>query len=205
MPPKKKTAVRGSLRVAMKVTSQQKRDADQEKSSSSSDSDRSEIRSQPLPHPLPLLTPATLEQPASDVESTTSTQPAQKKAKKTRKKAAAVEKLHLPDDQEIEIADWLKTNDFIYRKGNRNFRDTQMKTKRWTEKALELNVPLAGLMTWYDSIRTKVGKLTKDKSGQATSSLSDRDAFIMTNFRFLQDHIIRMTSRTAFSVSILKT
>ncbi len=189
----------------MKVTNQQKRDADQEKSSSSSDSDRSEIRSQPLPHPLPLLTPATLEQPASDVESTTSTQPAQKKAKKTRKKAAAVEKLHLPDDQEIEIADWLKTNDFIYRKGNRNFRDTQMKTKRWTEKALELNVPLAGLMTWYDSIRTKVGKLTKDKSGQATSSLSDRDAFIMTNFRFLQDHIIRMTSRTAFSVSILKT
>ena len=84
MPPKKKkTTVRGSLRVPMKVTSQQKRDADQEKSSS--DSDRSEIRS----HPLPLLTPATLEQPASDVESTTSTQPAHKKAKKTRKKAVA--------------------------------------------------------------------------------------------------------------------
>ena len=56
------------------------------------------------------------------------------------------------------------------------------------------------LHTWYESVRSKIGKLTDRKSGSATKELSDRDKYLLDKFGFLKDHIVRQPSRVGSSL-----
>ena len=105
-----------------------------------------------------------------------------------------------PSSPPSSVAEWLRGYPYIFTKTSRLFRDTQKKTALWQQKAQELGVSYPGLMTWYESIRTKIGKLTKTKSGQPAGQPTDRDKFILQNFQFLAEHIVRMPSRTAQSL-----
>ena len=58
------------------------------------------------------------------------------------------------------------------------------------------------LKTWYESIRTKVGKIHDTKSGSAAKVKTDRDVFILAHFGFLVTHICRVKGRTAVSLSL---
>ena len=58
------------------------------------------------------------------------------------------------------------------------------------------------LHTWYKTVRTQFGKLSKRKSGDGSRELSDRDRWVLTSFDFLKTHIVRVTSRQAGGVSI---
>ena len=79
------------------------------------------------------------------------------------------------------------------------------KNRLWELKGNELNIEsTAVLVTWYESIRTKIGKLSQVKFGDAAKDLTDRDKFIKANFIFLNEHINRVRRlpvRTGFSVS----
>ena len=57
------------------------------------------------------------------------------------------------------------------------------------------------LKTWYESVRTKVGKISDKKSGSGTKDMTERDTFLMAHFGFLSGHISRIRGRTACSVS----
>ncbi len=118
------------------------------------------------------------------------------------KRKKRVQAVVLTEEQEEGLSEWLKVNTFIYNKRLKQFRDSKRKQRFWDEKASELAVDVAGLKTWYDSIRTKVGKITGVKSGSAAKEYTDRDNFLMENFSFLKDHISRVPSRQAVSVSI---
>ena len=125
-------------------------------------------------------------------------QPQEENNKKPRNSRAP---LFLTEEQEEDLADWVKSHECLYMKGKREYKDTALKKNLWEKKAEELGVSTKSLTTWYDSIRTKVGKLTNQPSGSSAKSLTDRDRFILRNFDFLKSHIARMTSRLAVSVS----
>ena len=56
----------------------------------------------------------------------------------------------------------------------------------------------SSLKTWYESIQTKIGKITK--SGSATKTLTNRDKYLKKKLSFLGDHIVRQPSRVAMSL-----
>ena len=116
------------------------------------------------------------------------------------KKRAKVASLKLTEVQEGEVAEWLKQHDFIYVKGRSQYKDTGSKKKLWDELARKMGVNLKALTTWYESTRTKIGKLLTDKSGSATKELSERDQFLKVTFSFLGNHIVRQPSRVAVSL-----
>ena len=60
----------------------------------------------------------------------------------------------------------------------------------------------AGMKTWFDSLRTKYGKLSAVKSGDGARELTFRDKWVLDKFAFLKRHIVRVPSRQACGVSI---
>ena len=106
----------------------------------------------------------------------------------------------LTPENEDDMAEWLKSFDFIYVKGRERYKDSNMKKRIWAEQAKKLGLEVRTLMTWYDSVRSKVGKLTEEKSGSATKELTDRENHIMARFGFLKDHIVRQPSRVGSSL-----
>lgn len=138
------------------------------------------------------------EEQDSSSESSLHVDPDQPPSKKRTRKRY---ELLLADDQETGMAEWLRAHPYLYTKGDRDYRDADKKKALWQTKAQEMEVDVAALMTWFKSIRTKVGKLTKEcKSGQAAHQRTDRDKFVVGNFRFLMDHIVRHPSRVACSL-----
>ncbi|XP_041352071.1 uncharacterized protein LOC121370720 [Gigantopelta aegis] len=76
-----------------------------------------------------------------------------------------------------------------------------MKEYKNTAKAAELDLESGPMLkTWYESVRTKVGKMSDKKSDSATKDMSDRDTFLMQNFGFLASHIARVKGRPACSL-----
>ena len=111
-------------------------------------------------------------------------------------------KINYSEEEEIELADWLKTHPHIYTKGLRDYKDTDKKTRLWEEKAKDMNVNVDMLQTWYKSIRTRIGKLTVEKSGTARKEISVRDRFLLDTFSFLKDQIARKPTRQGVTVSM---
>ena len=71
-------------------------------------------------------------------------------------------------------------------------------------EGVRVSIEYKALMTWYESIRTRIGKLTSQPSGSFRTVMTDRDLFILRNFDFLKTQIARQPSRLAVSVSIVK-
>nr|XP_054766060.1 PAX-interacting protein 1-like [Lytechinus pictus] len=109
--------------------------------------------------------------------------------------------LVLTDEQEADMADWLKSHPLLYTKTMKEYKDTAKKIDLWNDKANELNVEtMSMLKTWYESVRTKVGKLTDSKSGSAARNLTDRERFLKANFGFLSSHISRVKGKATCSL-----
>ena len=172
MPPKKSAAAKGKKKGAAK----KKPEPEPSPHSSGEDSGRS-----PTPPPV------------EDVETSDVGQ---------KKKRARTEPVVLSEEQELDMCDWLKTNSFLYTKGEKLFKDTNKKLRTWSVKGAEFGLTGPALKTWYLSIRTKLGKLTIDKSGAAVRDNTDREKFFLDQFGFLKAHITRVASRTPVSVSI---
>ena len=113
-----------------------------------------------------------------------SPRPTQESISQAPKKRAKVAALNLAPEQQEELADWLKENDFIFVKDRSQYKDTAVKKRLW-EEAKTFGVDSRVLITWYESVRTKIGKLLDAKSSSATKELSDRDQYLKDNFGFL--------------------
>ncbi|XP_066983748.1 uncharacterized protein [Macrobrachium rosenbergii] len=100
----------------------------------------------------------------------------------------------LTDEQERMLGDWLQEHPFLYDRGLTDFKKVAKKKRLLTEKARSLDPPLTGpqLSTWLKSIRTRYGRLTKGKSGQAAQrGLTEREKWILSEFKFFGKHIVR--------------
>ena len=107
------------------------------------------------------------------------------------------------EDIELRVKEFLLNHSFIYIKGDKEYRNIQRKNRLWDDFAIELGIEnVTSLKTWYDSVRTKVGKILEKKSGSASKTLTDRDKFLKTHFAFLGEHIARKKGRAPAQLSL---
>lgn len=116
--------------------------------------------------------------------------------------------LFLPEPVERMLGDWLEHEaQCIYDKALPDHADKQKIDRIFAEKGATLDPPLTGLQlsTWYNSIRTRYGKITKpaEASGQgAPKRKTDREKWIITQFAFLHPHIVRQRPPRVFGVEV---
>ncbi|XP_078318766.1 uncharacterized protein LOC144620814 [Crassostrea virginica] len=70
----------------------------------------------------------------------------------------------------------------------------------WTEKAAQLGKTVLMLKTWYSSMRTRYGRLKKNKSGDGDKEMTERDVWVIKNFEFLHPHIHEVQKKTLVSM-----
>ena len=100
----------------------------------------------------------------------------------------------LDEDMEKELGVWLQENPFLYNRGLHDFKNTARKLAVLKEKGQSLTPPLSvvELQRWISSMRTRYGRLTKLKSGQAAPTVhTERDKWILQIFNFMGKHIVR--------------
>ena len=84
------------------------------------------------------------------------------------------------DSQETAIVEFVKDHPELYGKENARFHDGHRKEALWSEIAEKLNLRSIDVKRWFESQRTRYGKLSKQQSGQAPESLPD-DSLEFTN------------------------
>ena len=86
-----------------------------------------------------------------------------------RRRAAPRVVTNFSEDEKELIIDFLQRNPTLYSKRLAGYKDAAAKDRLWTEQARQMKRTPHELKTWYDSMRTKLGKLKKavTKSGQA--------------------------------------
>ena len=64
-----------------------------------------------------------------------------------------------------------------------------------------IHISVMQVKTFFETMRTRFGKISAKKSGQGLKKLSHREQFMYLNFRFLWGHIRRTASRQSDTVS----
>ena len=103
--------------------------------------------------------------------------------------------------QEEDMASWLEENELLYNKKLNAYKDYRKKDSLWESKAVSIGKDVLILKTWYRSIRSRFTRLNKKKSGDGTSELTERDHWILTNFAWLNEHVVEVKKKTTVSVS----
>ena len=80
----------------------------------------------------------------------------------------------------------------------------QKKNKLWDVQAKEMNKNMEMLQIWYRSLRTRYGRLLKEKLGDGAAEFTERDEWILSKFSILRAHIYAVKKRTTASVSKIK-
>ena len=96
----------------------------------------------------------------TDVESTQSRQKGQMKS-------------ILSDSDEEAIVEFVKQDEELYDKTNYSFKDKQKKERLWEQLAATRNLPVKTVKEWFETQRTRYGKLTQTKSGQAAEKRTE--------------------------------
>jgi hypothetical protein len=130
--------------------------------------------------------------------------PEETQADQAEETQAKKKKLHavLSEAQEQDMVEWLRDHPEIYNKKLKSYKDAQSKESNWRDKALLLDLDVPILKTWYNSLRTRFGRLRKKKSGDADPEHTERDTWILRSFEFLAVHIVEVQKRIPCSVSI---
>ena len=128
----------------------------------------------------------------------------QKKAPADLLRKPNIEAFNFSDQQEKDIAEWFRDNPILYEKSANTNKIRDKKRRLLEEKAAEIGCTADQLDNWLYNMRTRFGRLTKTKSGQAPTIKSDRDRWIVDSFGFLADHIKRQTGRSTGNVSIVQ-
>jgi len=126
--------------------------------------------------------------------------PEQKKKKRRRISPCVI----LSEATERMLGEWLEEEvPFIYNKGLGEHKDTHKIAKLFEEKAATLDPPITGpeLKQWFESNRTRYGRLSKEKSGQGSRRYTEREKWILQLFRFLKPHIVRQRKPRTYGIS----
>ncbi|KAF5888694.1 histone-lysine N-methyltransferase PRDM9-like, partial [Clarias magur] len=114
--------------------------------------------------------------------------PAPKATKKARAPALA-----LKPEQEQEVVDWYRENEFLYNFKMADFKNREKRSRVVSEKAQQLGVTADQLTTWVKSMRDRTGKLTKKQlSGSGRLPMTDRGKWILENFGYIQNFMKRV-------------
>ena len=115
----------------------------------------------------------------------------------------------LEPDEEESMVNFLKDNPCIYNKKLKDYRDKKKKERLWEEQAASLGrtMSVEMLMHWFESMRTRYGRITKEAdkkkksgAGGGVVSLTERDTWIVQSFAFLAEHIVRVHGNPCVSL-----
>ena len=97
------------------------------------------------------------------------------------------------DSQETAIVEFVKEHPELYDKEHACFHDRlrQKKEALWAEISAELKLQPFDVRRWFESQRTRYGKLSKLQSGQALREMTKRQSWVYQQMGFLKTHIRR--------------
>ncbi|XP_030850118.1 uncharacterized protein LOC588106 isoform X3 [Strongylocentrotus purpuratus] len=112
--------------------------------------------------------------------------------RKKRKTARLV----LTDEQEEGLVEWLQSSPELFDKSHRRYKDIDLKSNLWEQKADKLGVESGEvLQVWYKSMRTRFGKLRRITSVGRKREFTWRDQWILKKFAFISPHIYACPNR----------
>ena len=95
------------------------------------------------------------------------------------------------DSQENAIVEFVKEHPELYDKEHGRFHNRHRKEALWAEISAELKLQPFDVRRWFDSQRTRYGKLSKLQSGQAPREMTKRQSWGYQQMGFLKTHIRR--------------
>ena len=95
------------------------------------------------------------------------------------------------DSQENAIVEFVQEHPELYNKEHGPFHDKQRTEALWAEISAELKLQPFDIRRWFESQRTRYGKLSKQQSGQAPSEMTKRQSWVYQQMGFLRTHIRR--------------
>ena len=95
------------------------------------------------------------------------------------------------DSQEISIVEFVKLHPELYDKEHPRFHDRTRREALWAEISAELKLQPFDVRRWFESQRTRYGKLSKLQSGQAPREMTKRQSWVYQQMGFLKTHIRR--------------
>ena len=95
------------------------------------------------------------------------------------------------DSQEIAIVEFVKEHPEMYDKEHGRFHDRHRKEALWAEISAELKLQPFDVRRWFESQKTRYGKLSKLQSGQARREMTKRQSWVYQQMGFLKIHIRR--------------
>ena len=95
------------------------------------------------------------------------------------------------DSQEISIVEFVKQHPELYDKEHPHFHDRTRREALWAEISAELKLQPFDVRHWFESQRTRYGKLSKLQSGQAVREMTKRQSWVYQQMGFLKTHIRR--------------
>ena len=95
------------------------------------------------------------------------------------------------DTQEVSIVEFVKQHPELYDKEHPRFHDRTRRETLWAEIAAELHLQPFDVRHWFESQRTRYGKLSKLQSGQAPREMTKRQSWVYQQMGFLKTHIRR--------------
>ena len=95
--------------------------------------------------------------------------------------------IFLSDSDEEPSWSYVKQHEELYDKTNDSFKDKQKKERLWEQLAATRNLPIKTVKNWFETQRTRYGKLTQTKSGQAAEKSTDRHTWLKDSFSFYED------------------
>ena len=93
------------------------------------------------------------------------------------------------DSQENAIVEFLKEHPELYGKEHGCFQYRQRKEALWAEISAELKLHPFDVRRWFESLRTRYGKLSKLQSGHTPREMTKRQFWIYQQMGFLKTHI----------------
>ena len=135
--------------------------------------------------------PPVNDDPVPGLEPEPQTEDAQEPA---RRKATPRVVTAFTEDQKEAIIDFLQQNPVLYSKRLTGYKNSAAKERLWMKQAEQMQCTPNELKTWYDSMRTKLGKLKKaaSKSGQAADSFTATERYALSLTAWGSTLVVRM-------------
>ena len=93
------------------------------------------------------------------------------------------------NSQETAIVEFVKEHPELYDKEHARFHDRQKMEALWAEISAELKLQPFDVRRWFESQRTRYGKLSKLQSGHAPREMTKRQSWVYQQMGFLKTHI----------------
>ena len=93
------------------------------------------------------------------------------------------------DSQGISIVEFVKQHPELYDKEHPRFHDRNRREALWAEISAELKLQPFDVRRWFESQRTRYGKLSKLQSGQAPREMTKGQSWVYQQMGFLKTHI----------------